>query len=86
MTGYFKLTEKKLKGHGFEHKGFWTIIRVSHSLKIQKKGTCSVHGESFEKGTYCVHAPSRKDQRGISDIMWKSTSIFTGTGRLTVEH
>ena len=30
--------------------------------------------------TLCV-----KDKSGISNIMWKSTSIFIGTGRLTVE-
>ena len=43
--------------------------------------------ESFEKGTFCDGARTLcvKDKRGISNIMWKSTSIFIGTGRLTVE-
>ena len=40
--------------------------------------------ESFEKGTLCVCVLCVKDKRGISNIMWKSTSIFIGTGRLTV--
>ena len=41
--------------------------------------------ESFETGTFCACALCIKDKRGISSIMWKSTSIFIGTGRLTVE-
>ena len=44
-----------------------------------------MHVESFEKGTFCARALCVKDKRGISNIMWKSTSIFIGTGRLTVE-
>ena len=41
--------------------------------------------ESFEKGTFCACALCVKDKRGISNVTWKSTSIFIGTGRLTVE-
>ena len=44
-----------------------------------------VRVESFEKGTFCARTLCVKDKRGISNIMWKSTSIFIGTGRLTVE-
>ena len=42
--------------------------------------------ESLEKGTFCgARAVRKEDKRGISNIMWKSTSIFIGTGRLTVK-
>ena len=41
--------------------------------------------ESFKKGTFCARALYVKDKRGISNVIWKSTSIFIGTGRLTVE-
>ena len=65
------------------------IIRVSRSLKkgqggIQKKGTwCAL---SHSKRVHSVRARAmRKRQKGISNIMWKSASIFIGTGRLTVE-
>ena len=67
------------------------LNRVSRSLKkgqggIQKKGTwCTL---SHSKRAHFVRARELciKDKRGISNIMWKSTSIFIGTGnRLTVE-
>ena len=45
----------------------------------------TVRVESFEKGTFCACALCVKDKRGISNVMWKSTSIFIGTGRLTSE-
>ena len=65
-------------------------LRVSHSLKkgqggIQKKGTwCAL---SHWKRAHSVRARALcvKDKRGISNVMWKSTSIFIGTGRLTSE-
>ena len=41
--------------------------------------------ESFEKGTFSARALCVKDKRGISNIMWKSTSMFIGTGKLIVE-
>ena len=63
--------------------------RVSRTLKkgqggIQKKGTwCAL---CHSKTAHFVRTLAvRKDKSGISNIMWKSTSIFTGTGRLTVE-
>ena len=66
------------------------LFRLSRSLKkgqggIQKKGTwCAL---SHSKRAHSVHARALcvKDKRGISNIVWKSTSIFIGTGRLTVE-
>ena len=65
------------------------MLRVSRSLKkgqggIQKKGTwCAL---SHSKRAHSVRARAmRKRQKGISNIMWKSASIFIGTGRLTVE-
>ena len=33
----------------------------------------------------CARPLCIKDKRGFSNIMWKSTSIFIGTGRLKVE-
>ena len=63
--------------------------RVSRSLKKGQGGHSEkghmVRVESFEKGTFSARALCVKDKRGISNVMWKSTSIFIGTGRLTVE-
>ena len=44
-----------------------------------------VRVELFEKGTFCARSLCVQDKRGISNVMWKSTSIFIGTDRLTVE-
>ena len=69
---------------------FKSQTRVSRSLKkgqggIQKKGTwCALsHSKRAHSVRACVLCV--KDKRGISNIMWKSTIIFIGTGRLTVE-
>ena len=64
--------------------------RVSRSLKkgqggIQKKGTWCALSHSKRALSVCARALCLKDKSGISNIMWKSTSIFIGTGRLTVE-
>ena len=63
--------------------------RVSRSLKkgqggIQKKGTWCALSHS-KRARSAARALCVKDKRGISNIMWKSTSIFIGTGRLTVK-
>ena len=63
-----------------EFPAAWKRGRGGHSEKGHM-----VRVESFEKGTFCVCALFVNDKRGISNIMWKSTSIFIGTGRLTVE-
>ena len=74
--------------HGIDENFQVLMIRVSRSLKkgqggIQKKGTwCAL---SHSKRAHSVCALCVKDKWGISNIMWKSTSIFIGTGRLTVE-
>ena len=65
-------------------------FRVSRSLKkgqggIQKKGTWCALSHSKRAHSVCARGLCVKDKRGISSIMWKSTSIFIGTGRLTVE-
>ena len=67
-----------------------TKTRVSHSLKkgqgaIQKKGTWCALSHSKRAHSVCARALCVKDKRGVSNIMWKSTSLFIGTGRLTVE-
>ena len=58
------------------------MYRVSRSLKKGQGGHSEkghmVHVESFEKGIFCARAREVciKDKRGISNIMWKSTSIL----------
>ena len=61
---------------GWYNKSLITVVRVSRSLKKGQgrfRKRALVRGESFEKGT-CRACASR--QKGISDIMWKSTSVI----------
>ena len=69
---------------------FMILARVSRSLKkgqggIQKKGTWCALSHSKRALSVCARTLCVKDKRGISNIIWKSTSIFISTGRLTVE-
>ena len=64
-----------------------SIYRVSRSLK-KGQGTFRkrAHGaRCHSKRAHSVRALCVKNKRDISNIMWKSTSIFIGTDRLTVE-
>ena len=50
-----------------------------------RKGAHGVQWVIRKEHILCMHALCVKDKRGISNIRWKSTCIFIGTGRLTVE-